>query len=340
MTVVRGKYNTAPTLPGLRPGATRPGRSRMNNFDKADSHHRRSRLRKSQPMLSRLSIAAAWLLHLLPLPVLALLGNAVGVVIYGLARRRRHIAMVNLGLCFPELDQARIRSLALAHFKVLTRSVLERTLLWWSSRERLNRLIRVDGDDCLRALLAAGRPVLMLAPHFVGLDAGGVGIAMRFDSASIYAVQSNPVFDRLLLRGRRRFGDQLLLSRQESVRASVRAMKSGRPLYYLPDMDFGRRDSIFVPFFGVPAATVPGLSRLARLAGASVVPCVTRVLPGGRGYLVRVGEPWQNFPTADVEADTRRMNEWIENAVRSMPEQYYWVHRRFKTRPPGEARPY
>jgi KDO2-lipid IV(A) lauroyltransferase len=291
-------------------------------------------------MLSRLLIAVVWVLHLLPLPLLAALGNGLGVVIYGLAGRRRHIVLVNLALCFPELTERQRRQLARAHFQILTRSVLERSLLWWASPERLSRLIRVDGEEQMRALLDAGRPVLMLAPHFVGLDAGGVGIAMRFDSASIYAVQSNPVFDRLLLRGRRRFGDQLLLSRQDSVRASVRAMKSGRPLYYLPDMDFGKRDSIFVPFFGVQAATIPGLSRLARLAGAVVVPCVTRILPGGEGYVVSVGEPWPDFPSADVEADTRRMNAWIEAAVRSMPEQYYWVHRRFKTRPPGESRPY
>ncbi len=291
-------------------------------------------------MLSRLLIAMVWVLHLLPLPLLAALGNGLGVVIYGLAGRRRHIVLVNLALCFPELTERQRRQLARAHFQILTRSVLERSLLWWASPERLSRLIRVDGEEQMRALLDAGRPVLMLAPHFVGLDAGGVGIAMRFDSASIYAVQSNPVFDRLLLRGRRRFGDQLLLSRQDSVRASVRAMKSGRPLYYLPDMDFGKRDSIFVPFFGVQAATIPGLSRLARLAGAVVVPCVTRILPGGEGYVVSVGEPWPDFPSADVEADTRRMNAWIEAAVRSMPEQYYWVHRRFKTRPPGESRPY
>ncbi|MBK7954171.1 MAG: lipid A biosynthesis acyltransferase [Candidatus Accumulibacter sp.] len=290
--------------------------------------------------MSRLLIAVVWVLHLLPLPLLAALGNGLGVVIYGLAGRRRHIVLVNLALCFPELTERQRRQLARAHFQILTRSVLERSLLWWASPERLSRLIRVDGEEQMRALLDAGRPVLMLAPHFVGLDAGGVGIAMRFDSASIYAVQSNPVFDRLLLRGRRRFGDQLLLSRQDSVRASVRAMKSGRPLYYLPDMDFGKRDSIFVPFFGVQAATIPGLSRLARLAGAVVVPCVTRILPGGEGYVVSVGEPWPDFPSADVEADTRRMNAWIEAAVRSMPEQYYWVHRRFKTRPPGESRPY
>ncbi|SBT06490.1 Lipid A biosynthesis acyltransferase [Candidatus Accumulibacter aalborgensis] len=291
-------------------------------------------------MLSRLLAATLWLLHFLPLRTLALVGNALGLALFSVASRRRRIVLVNLGLCFPELDERQRWRLARAHFKVLSRSMLERGLLWWSSPQRLARLTRVDGAERIRALLDAGRPVLMLTPHFVGLDAGGVAIAMRYDSASIYAVQSDPVFDRLLYRGRRRFGDQLLLSRQESVRASVRAMKAGRPLYYLPDMDFGRRDSIFVPFFGVQAATLPGLSRLARLSGATVVPVVTRILPGGAGYAVTVGEPWPDFPSDDVEADTRRMNAWIETAVREMPEQYYWVHRRFKTRPAGEPRPY
>jgi KDO2-lipid IV(A) lauroyltransferase len=228
-------------------------------------------------MLSRLLIAVVWVLHLLPLPLLAALGNGLGVVIYGLAGRRRHIVLVNLALCFPELTERQRRQLARAHFQILTRSVLERSLLWWASPERLSRLIRVDGEEQMRALLDAGRPVLMLAPHFVGLDAGGVGIAMRFDSASIYAVQSNPVFDRLLLRGRRRFGDQLLLSRQDSVRASVRAMKSGRPLYYLPDMDFGKRDSIFRPLLRSAgghhsrsvAAGAPGWRRRRSLCDAS-----------------------------------------------------------------------
>lgn len=291
-------------------------------------------------MLSRLAVGLLWLLHWLPLPVLSRCGNALGSLSFHLGRRRRHIVLVNLRLCFPELPEEQRKQLARAHFRVLGRSMLERSLLWWASTERLSRLITVVGDDHLRTLVEAGRPVLMLTPHFVGLDAGGAAIAMRFDCASIYAVQSNRVFDRLLLRGRQRFGDQLLLSRQEPVRTSVRAMKSGRPLYYLPDMDFGRRDSIFVPFFGVQAATVPGLSRLARLAGATVVPCLTRILPDAAGYLVTVGEPWQDFPSRDVAADTARMNAWIEQAIRSMPEQYYWVHRRFKTRPEGEPRPY
>lgn len=290
--------------------------------------------------MSRLLVAALWLLHFLPLPLLARMGNALGRLLFSVARGRRHVVLVNLRLCFPELDEEQRRHLAVAHFKVLARSILERSLLWWASTERLSTLLVVEGEQRLQRLVDAGRPVLMLTPHFVGLDAGGAGIAMRFDCASIYAVQSNPVFDRLLLRGRQRFGDQLLLSRQDSIRASVKAMKAGRPLYYLPDMDFRSRDSIFVPFFGVQTATIAGLSRLARLAGAAVLPCVTRILPEGKGYVVTLGEPWPDFPTDDAEADTARMNAWIEAAVRTMPEQYYWVHRRFKTRPPGEVSPY
>jgi KDO2-lipid IV(A) lauroyltransferase len=154
-------------------------------------------------VLSRLLVAVLWLLHFLPLSVLAACGSALGSAFFVLARRRQHIVLVNLGLCFPELDDEQRRLLAKAHFRVLGRSVLERSLLLWASQERLSRLIRVEGEERMRTLLAAGRPVLMLTPHFVGLDAGGAGIAMRFDSASIYAEQSNPVFDRLLLRGRR-----------------------------------------------------------------------------------------------------------------------------------------
>ncbi len=291
-------------------------------------------------MFTRIAIALLWLLHFLPLSVLAALGRSLGLLLYKFAARRRFIVRVNLAVCFPELGEEEREAMTRAHMQLLGRSLLERGLFWWASRERLNRLIRLQGEEKIRALQAAGRPVMLLAPHFVGLDAGGVAVTMRFDIVSIYAEQSDPVFNRQLLRGRHRFGDQLLLSRRDSPRASVKAMKSGRPFYYLPDLDFRSPDAIFVPFFGVQAATITGLSRLSRMAGAVVVPCVTRMLPGGEGYQVEFGEPWENYPTEDVEADTRRMNEWIEAAIRTMPEQYYWVHRRFKSRPEGEIRPY
>ena len=286
--------------------------------------------------LSHGAIALFWLLHFLPLALLAPLGVGLGAVLYRVGKRRRRIAQTNLALCFPELDAAAREALARAHFAVLGRSIFERSLLWWSSPHRLRRLIRVVGAEKIAELRDAGRPVILLAPHFVGLDAGGIGIAMRFDSLSMYSAQKNPVFDRLLLRGRKRFGDQLLLSRQDGVRSSIKAMRAGRSFYYLPDMDFGRRDAVFVPFFGVEAATITGLSRLARAAGAAVLPCLTRVLPGSGGYLVEVGAAWDDFPTDDVSADSARMNAFIEAAVRAMPEQYYWVHRRFKTRPEGQ----
>lgn len=290
--------------------------------------------------MSRLVIGVLWLLHWLPLPLLAGVGVSFGELLYRLGRRRRHIVRVNLRLCFPELSESARERLARRHFHALGRSFVERGLLWWAPASRLARLIHFNGVAHLQALYDAKRPVILLAPHFVGLDMAGSRIAMDFDCLSIYARQKNAVVDRWLFHGRSRFGDQLLLSRQDGVRQTVKAMKAGRPFYYLPDMDYGRKDAIFAPFFGVPAATITGLPRLARLAGAAVVPCVARMLPGGQGYRIDIGAPWADFPSDDVEADTVRMNAWIETAVRDMPEQYYWVHRRFKTRPLGEARPY
>ncbi|MDR2690205.1 MAG: lipid A biosynthesis acyltransferase [Azoarcus sp.] len=291
--------------------------------------------------MTRLAIGLFWLLHWLPLAILAPLGQTLGLLLWLLAVPRRRVVNVNLRLCFPELDAAARARLARGHFMMLGRSLLERGLLWWANRERLEKLIRIKGIDRVRAFQQSATPVILLAPHFVGLDMGGTRVTMCFDIVSIYARQKkNPLLERWLYHGRSRFGDQLLLSRQDGARATVKAMKAGRPFYYLPDMDYGRRDAIFVPFFGVQAATITGLSRLARLAGAKVLPCVTRMLPGGAGYEVDIGEPWADFPTADAEADTRRMNAWLEDVVRAMPEQYYWVHRRFKTRPEGEEKIY
>ena len=159
--------------------------------------------------------------------------------------------------------------------------------------------------------------------------------------AGLYAHQKNPVYDALLLRGRTRFDPEAIaISRQGGVRPVLAALRAGVPIYYAPDLDFGRKDAVFVPFFGVPAATITGVSRLARASGASVMPVVARMLPGGAGYVVTIHPPFENFPTGDVVADTRQINAFIEQQVLTMPEQYYWVHKRFKTRPEGEASPY
>ncbi len=289
-------------------------------------------------MLTRLGLALIWLMHFLPLRWLAPLGEAFGRLLYVFGRERRHIAATNLRLCHPQMSGAARERLARAHFCAFGRSFLERGLLWWSPPEAIRSLVRVEGLERVRAL--AGRPVILFVPHFVGLDMGWTRLTLELDMVSIYAQQKNFYFNAALYRGRLRFGHSKLLSRQEGVRQAIRGMKEGRPFYYLPDMDYGQRDTIFVPFFGVPAATITGLSRLARMTGAAVIPCITRMLPGDEGYVVELGEPWADFPGGSIEADTLRMNAWIEARIAEMPEQYYWVHKRFKTRPKGEKKFY
>ena len=286
-------------------------------------------------MLTRAALALMWLLRLLPLSALAALGNGLGLLLYAFGRERRRVCLINLARCMPELAPGEREALARRHFQAFARAFLERPILWWGSPERIRRLVRIEGMEHFEAV--RGGPLILLAPHFVGLDLGATRLQMEFEMVTIYSRQKNQVFDATLLAGRRRFGQPILLSRQDGVRAALRAMQSGRPFFYLPDMDYGRRDSIFLPFFGVDAATITGVSRLARLARARVLPCVTRMLPGGAGYVVRLFPAWEQYPGASVEADTRRMNAFIEEQVRQMPEQYLWVHKRFKTRPPGEA---
>ena len=289
-------------------------------------------------MLTRIGLGIVWLLHGLPLALLAALGRGIGLLLYAVARERRHVALTNLTLCFPQWTEAERMRVARQHFQVVARAFLEHGILWWASKARIQKLVRVEGLEHWKAV--EGKPVIWLAPHFAGLDMGGSRIITEWRGVSVYSQQKNPVFDQVLRHGRSRFVAPVLFSRQDGIRPVVKAMREGLPLYYLPDMDFGARDALFVPFFNTPAATITGLARMARLARALVVPAVTRQLPGGQGYVLQFYPAWENFPTDDVEADTRRMNAFIEARVREMPEQYYWVHKRFKTRPPGERSPY
>ncbi|MBS0337049.1 MAG: lipid A biosynthesis acyltransferase [Proteobacteria bacterium] len=288
--------------------------------------------------MSRLVFALMWLVHWLPMGAIAAVGNLVGDVTFWLIPERRKVTRINLAKCFPQLPAAERERLARAHFRAFMRSFVEHALLWWAPRERIMRLIRVEGLERLRAL--AGQPVILVAPHFVGLDAAYTRLGCEIEIAGLYARQKNPVYDRLLLRGRTRFGLSKAIPRQDGVRAVIASIRSGLPFYYAPDLDFGRKDAVFVPFFGVIAATITGVSRLARVTGAKVMPCVARMLPGGEGYVVTILPAWEDFPTDDVEADTRRVNAFIEAQALTMPEQYYWVHKRFKTRPEGETSPY
>lgn len=284
----------------------------------------------------RAVIALIWLLHWLPLPLLAALGRGLGALLWWLGRSRRRIALRNLELCFPQMPEAKRRAIAREHFGWLGRSLLERGLLWFASEARLKRLIQVDG-----AVEAADRHPdvawMWLVPHFLGLDVAGTGVRINVarDAASIYQAQSNAVFDRVMRRGRLRFGRTQLFSRKESAKPLMRAVRNGAAFFNLPDMDFGAKDAAFVPFFGVPAATLLAPSRMARLLDMKVQPVIAEMLPGGRGYRLRCFEPLEGFPTDDAEADTARLNRWIEERILENPAQYLWVHKRFKTRPPG-----
>ena len=286
----------------------------------------------------RAGLALIWLLHFLPLAALARLDTALGSLLYAVAGKRRAVVLTNLALCFPELGVAARRRLAREHFQAFARSVLAHGILWWGSKKQVCDLVQVEGLEHWRGL--AGRPVILLAPHFVGLDMGGIRLAVDYRLNSVYSRQKNPAADAIMIHGRTRFGQTTLYARQDGIRPMVKSLKSGEPFYYLPDMDLGARDSVFAPFFGVPAATITGLSRIAKLAGAVVVPCVTRERADGRGYVVQLYPVWPDFPSADLEADARLMNAFIEERVREMPNQYYWLHKRFKTRPPGEPSPY
>jgi KDO2-lipid IV(A) lauroyltransferase len=283
-----------------------------------------------------LLVGFLWLLHWLPLPALRALGGGLGRLLYALGRERRNVALTNLRLCFPEKSEAEREALARRHFIAFAQAVLDRTLGWWASRQRLERLIRVRGVEHLND--PEGRPVILLSPHFVGLDAGATGMSMLVPGSSVFSSQKNPVLNKLLYDGRKRFNEVILLSRQDGMRKIVKALKDGYPFYYLPDMDFGPKESIFVPFFGVQAATIPALSRLVRLTRARVVPVICHQVPDG--YEIEVLPPWESFPGESVEADTEYMNRFIESQVLRMPEQYFWLHKRFKTRPPGEQRFY
>jgi KDO2-lipid IV(A) lauroyltransferase len=285
---------------------------------------------------SRVLLAALWLVHWLPLSVQAVLGRALGRTLHALVRSRREIARRNLELCMPELARAEREALVREHFQWLGRSILERGLLWYASPERLKRLIHVEGEVTLAE--HSPRPVMWLVPHFMALDVAGAATQL-FQTrhvASIYQEQSDAVMDAAIRRGRLRYGQGDVFARSESAKPLIRAIKKGWAFFNLPDMDFGARDAAFVPFFGVNACTLLAPSRMARALDMVVQPVVGEILPAGQGYRVRFLPPLTDFPTDDALADTARMNRWIESEIRRNPAQYLWVHKRFKTRPPGE----
>lgn len=286
----------------------------------------------------KLLIGLMWLLHWLPLPVIARLGEALGGFLFLVTRSRRNIALTNLLICFPSLSDDERVALAKRHFQAYARSVLERGILWWGSEARLKRLIVIEPGLPLADIRSG--PTILLCPHFVCLDVAGVAVAMHTAGCSIYVPQKNQAVDEALRRGRARFQPVQLFTRSQGIRQILRSMQNGLPFFMLPDMDFGPKDAEFVPFFGMPAATLTAPARIAATIGAKVIPVVATYLPGYRGWKVTFYPKWDNFPGNDIAAATRRMNAFIEERILESPAEYFWAHRRFKTRPPGAANVY
>lgn len=277
------------------------------------------------------------LLAYLPLSWLRALGWVFGWVLYALIRPRRRVVGVNLRLCFPHLDERQRRRLSRTIFIRFAQAWFDRSWLWHGAPETARRRLRLIGAV---AELQGNDPTVLFAPHFMGLDAGWTALTQQLPRrfTTIYTNQANPVVDAWVLAGRRRFGQGRLFGRIDGVKAIVAALRAGEPLYLLPDMNFGPEESVFVPFYGVPAATVPSLSRFARLGRAKVVPVLTRMTT--EGYTIELLPAWHDFPTDDAVADTALMNRRLQDWIDTMPEQYYWVHKRFKDRPPGEPSVY
>ena len=277
------------------------------------------------------------LMHLwswLPGSVLWVLGGALGGLFSLFPSKIRRVARTNLELCFPNMQEGDRRRLISRHFRLCGFAAVSLSVAWWAPKWRLKRFITLRNRHLLDEPYKAGKNVILLTPHFIGLDIGAARLSLEGDFVSMYRKSRNP-FLEYLYRRRSRFG-AVVVERTASLKTLLRHIRDGRPFYYLPDQDLGERASVFVPFFGVPAATVTALGRMAQSTNAAVLPCITRILPGGRGYEISLHPPLENFPSDDPLSDARRMNEEVEKWVREMPEQYMWSYRRFKTRPNNE----
>ena len=275
----------------------------------------------------------------LPLPLIAVFGGGLGMLLYALHAGRRHIVRVNVSRCFPELSPRQQARIARRHFRAFGQTLLDIGISWWASEARIKRLTRFHGRAHYDRALRENKNIILLAPHFLGLEYGGIRLSIERPMVTVFRHPVNELLSVIMERARSRF--QLrLVEHVKPLTTLVKQTKTGTPLYYLPDQDAGRRNSVFAPFFGIPAATFVVLPRIAEMTNAVVIPCVTRQLSRGRGYEISFYPPLENFPSGDAVADTTRMNREIEAAVREMPEQYFWLHKRFKTRPKGEPRFY
>ncbi|AMK29959.1 lipid A biosynthesis lauroyl acyltransferase [Pseudomonas mosselii] len=287
-----------------------------------------------------LGLGLLWLVAQLPYRALLGLGRALGAVMYRVAGERRRIAARNLELCFPELSGDERQYLLKENFASTGIAFFEMAMSWWWPKARLARLAHIEGIEHLQAAQREGEGAILMAVHFTTLEIGAALLGQAHTIDGMYREHGNPVFDFVQRRGRERHNLDSLAVERDDVRGMLKLLRKGRAIWYAPDQDYGIKQSIFVPLFGIPAATVTATTKFARLGKARVIPFTQRRLEDGSGYRLVVHPPLADFPGETEEADCLRINQWVEGVLRECPEQYLWAHRRFKSRPEGEPRLY
>lgn len=285
-------------------------------------------------------LGVLWLVVQLPYKVQLRIGRFLGACMFRVAGERRRIAARNLELCFPEKNAAERERLLKENFASTGIAFFEMAMSWWWAKPRLAKLAHVEGLEHLQQAQRDGKGVILMAFHFTTLEIGAALLGQQHTIDGMYREHKNPLFDFIQRRGRERHNLDSLAVERDDVRGMLKLLRAGRAIWYAPDQDYGAKQSIFVPLFGIEAATVTATSKFAKLGKAQVVPFTQQRLADGSGYKLVIHPPLNDFPGESDEADCLRINQWVERAICECPEQYLWAHRRFKTRPPGEPKLY
>jgi KDO2-lipid IV(A) lauroyltransferase len=261
-------------------------------------------------------------------------GNVIGTVMRLVMSSRTRVARRNLALCFPELSEAAREKLLKKSMNTMGMMMIETALSWWASDRALSRRVRYHGLAHLEAAKATGKGVILLTGHFTSMEMGGRAIMMKMPAYVMFRHLKNQLFNAVMMRSRTFHSEGIVM--RDDIKAMLRALKNGKVVWYAPDQDFGPRNSIYAEFFGVRAATIAATARMAKMTGANIVPFVPRRNADG-SYDISIFPAWENYPSGDDVADAQRINDWLEQQIRQSPEQYFWIHRRFKTQPEGKG---